>query len=310
MKIHEYQGKELFRQYGVPVPQRLPGVHRRRGRRSGREAGRPGVGGEGADPRRRPRQGRRRQARAARSTRCGSCAGEILGMQLVTHQTGPEGQKVRRLLVEEGADIRKELYVGMVTDRATQRVALMASAPKAAWTSRKSRTHTPEKIHQGLRRSVDRPHRRARPTTSPPSIGVPDRACAQARARAAGRCTSAFWDTDASLAEINPLILDGDGRVDRARREVQLRRQRAVPPSRHRRVCATSTKKTRPRSRLASSTSPTSSSTATSAAWSTAPAWRWRPWTPSSCSAASRPTSSTSAAAPRPRRSPKRSRSC
>ncbi len=58
-------------------------------------------------------------------------------MQLVTHQTGPGGQKVRRLLIEEGADIKKELYVGMVVDRGTQRVALMA-APKAAWTSRKS----------------------------------------------------------------------------------------------------------------------------------------------------------------------------
>ena len=67
-----------------------------------------------------------------------SYAGQILGMQLVTHQTGPEGQKVRRLLIEEGADIKKELYVGMVIDRATQRVALMATRAKAAWTSRKS----------------------------------------------------------------------------------------------------------------------------------------------------------------------------
>src|ERR1700747_303711 len=55
-------------------------------------------------------------------------AGKILGMQLVTHQTGPQGQKVRRLLIEEGADIRKELYVGMVVDRGTQRVVLMASS--------------------------------------------------------------------------------------------------------------------------------------------------------------------------------------
>ena len=53
---------------------------------------------------------------------------QILGMQLITHQTGPEGQKVRRLLIEEGADIKKELYVGMVVDRGTQRVVLMASS--------------------------------------------------------------------------------------------------------------------------------------------------------------------------------------
>src|SRR5207249_2699238 len=55
-------------------------------------------------------------------------AGEILGMQLKTHQTGPEGQKVRRLLIEEGADIKKEYYVAAVTDRATQKVAMMASS--------------------------------------------------------------------------------------------------------------------------------------------------------------------------------------
>jgi succinyl-CoA synthetase beta subunit len=74
-------------------------------------------------------------------------AGKILGMQLVTHQTGPAGQKVRRLLVEEGADIKKELYVGMVVDRSTQRVVLMASS-EGAWTSRKSPAKTPDKIHK------------------------------------------------------------------------------------------------------------------------------------------------------------------
>src|SRR4030095_11429186 len=74
-------------------------------------------------------------------------ASEILGMQLVTHQTGPGGQKVRRLLIEEGADIAKELYVGMVVDRATQRVTLMASS-EGGMDIEEVAAHHPEKIHK------------------------------------------------------------------------------------------------------------------------------------------------------------------
>jgi succinyl-CoA synthetase beta subunit len=69
-------------------------------------------------------------------------------MQLVTHQTGPAGQKVRRLLIEDGADIRKELYVGMVVDRATQRVALMASSSEGGMDIEEVAAKTPEKIHK------------------------------------------------------------------------------------------------------------------------------------------------------------------
>src|SRR4029077_10369465 len=74
-------------------------------------------------------------------------AGQILGMQLVTHQTGPAGQKVRRLLVEEGADIKKELYVGMVVDRGTQRVVLMASS-EGGMDIEEVAAKTPEKIYK------------------------------------------------------------------------------------------------------------------------------------------------------------------
>src|SRR4029079_3812185 len=74
-------------------------------------------------------------------------AGRILGMQLVTHQTGPAGQKVRRLLIEEGADIRKELYVAMIVDRGTQRVCLMASS-EGGMDIEAVAAETPEKIHR------------------------------------------------------------------------------------------------------------------------------------------------------------------
>jgi succinyl-CoA synthetase beta subunit len=137
-------------------------------------------------------------------------ASSILGMQLVTHQTGPQGQKVRRLLVEEGADIKKELYVGMVVDRATQKVCLMASS-EGGMDIEEVAEHTPEKIHKvfidpktGLKD--------AEADDVAAKIGVPAASIAQARAVLLG-LYKAFWETDASLAEINPLILTGDGRV-------------------------------------------------------------------------------------------------
>jgi succinyl-CoA synthetase beta subunit len=137
-------------------------------------------------------------------------ATEILGMQLVTHQTGPAGQKVRRLLVEEGADIRKELYVGMVVDRGTQRVALMASSEGGVDIEAVA-ANTPEKIRRvfidpGTGLSAAEADDVAR------SIGVPDGSVPQARAVLLG-LYKAFRDTDASLAEINPLVVTGDGRV-------------------------------------------------------------------------------------------------
>jgi succinyl-CoA synthetase beta subunit len=131
-------------------------------------------------------------------------------MQLVTHQTGPGGQKVRRLLVEEGADIRKELYVAMVVDRGTQRVCLMASS-EGGMDIEEVAAKTPNKIRKvfidpatgltdGEAEAVAR------------QIGVPEPSVRQARElfQALYRC---FWDTDASLAEINPLIYTGDGKV-------------------------------------------------------------------------------------------------
>src|SRR5947209_1337301 len=137
-------------------------------------------------------------------------AGEILGMQLVTHQTGPAGQKVRRLLIEEGADIRKELYVGMVVDRATQRVTLMASS-EGGMDIEEVAAKTPEKIHKvfidpktGL---TD-----AQADDVARKIGVPEPSLPEARKFMQG-LYRAFDECDASLAEINPLILTGDGKV-------------------------------------------------------------------------------------------------
>ena len=188
-------------------------------------------------------------------------------MQLVTHQTGPGGQKVRRLLVEEGADIRKELYVGMVVDRGTQRVVLMASS-EGGMDIEEVAAKTPEKIHKVF---ID-------PATGltdaeaddvARKIGVPEASVPQARAVLQG-LYRAFDETDASLAEINPLVSPATARWSRSTPSSTSTRTRssAIPRSSR---CATSTRRIPPRSKRRNSTSRTSRSTATSAASSTAP---------------------------------------
>jgi succinyl-CoA synthetase beta subunit len=209
MKIHEYQGKEIFRRYGMATPRGIPAFSVHEAVKAAETLGgsvlvvkaQIHAGGRG-------KGGGVKIAKTLAEVR--EFAGEILGMQLVTHQTGPKGQRVRRLLIEEGADISKELYVGMVVDRATQRVTLMASS-EGGMDIEEVAARTPEKIHKvfidpetglsdGDADSVAR------------KIGVPDASVPQARKMLQG-LYRAFDETDASLAEINPLIVSGTGKV-------------------------------------------------------------------------------------------------
>jgi succinyl-CoA synthetase beta subunit len=209
MKIHEYQGKELLKQFGVPVPRGFPAFSVDEAVAAAEKLGGPvwvvkaqiHAGGRG-------KGGGVKLARSIAEVR--TLASEILGMQLVTHQTGPEGQKVGRLLIEDGADIKKEYYVGIVTDRATQRVCVMASS-EGGMDVEEVAEHTPEKI---LKVFVD-------PATGltdkdaaelARGIGVPEASVARA-ALQFQNLYKAYWDTDASLAEINPLILTGSGDI-------------------------------------------------------------------------------------------------
>src|SRR5437870_9906099 len=126
MKIHEYQGKQILREYGVPTPQGFSAMSVDEAVDAAKKLGgkvwvvkaQIHAGGRG-------KGGGVKVAKSLDEVR--DLSKKILGMQLKTHQTGPRGQKVRRLLIEEGADIKKELYLGMVVDRGTQKVALMAS---------------------------------------------------------------------------------------------------------------------------------------------------------------------------------------
>jgi succinyl-CoA synthetase beta subunit len=209
MKIHEYQGKQLLREYGVPTPRGFPAMSVEEAVDAAKKLGgsvwvvkaQIHAGGRG-------KGGGVKVAKSTDEVR--ARAKEILGMQLVTHQTGPEGQKVRRLLIEEGADIREELYAGMVVDRGTQKVVLMASS-EGGMDIEEVAANTPERIRrvyidpvQGL---TD-----ADADEIALGIGIPQSALAQGRTVFKGlyKC---FDATDASLAEINPLVLTGDNRV-------------------------------------------------------------------------------------------------
>ena len=204
MKIHEYQGKDILRQFGVPVPRGIPAFTIQEAVEAAQKLGGPvwvvkaqiHAGGRG-------KGGGVKLARSIDEVK--QLASEILGMQLITHQTGPMGQKVRRLLIEEGAAIVKEYYVAALTDRATQRVAMMASS-EGGMDIEEVAHSTPEKI---LKVFVDPALglTEAQALELASGIGVP--AASQAQAvdvlQKLYRC---YMETDASLAEINPLILE------------------------------------------------------------------------------------------------------
>jgi succinyl-CoA synthetase beta subunit len=213
VKIHEYQGKELLRKYGVPVPKGIPAFSLDEAETAAKslitDTGSEVVvvkaqihaGGRG-------KGGGVKVVKGAAAAR--EAAAKILGMQLVTHQTGPAGQKVKRLLVEQGADIARELYLGLVVDRGAGRVVVMASQ-EGGMEIEEVAAKTPEKI---LKEFVD------------PTVGL---AGYQARNLAYGlglkgdaaknavglllATYKAFMEMDASLLEVNPLVVLKDGRV-------------------------------------------------------------------------------------------------
>ena len=209
MKIHEYQGKEILRKFGVTVPRGIPCMSVEEAVKAAEELGGPvwvvkaqiHAGGRG-------KGGGVKVAKSLEQVK--EYAEQIMGMQLVTHQTGPEGQKVRRLLIEEGADIKKELYVSMVTDRVTQKVVLMASSEGGMDIEEVAHSN-PEKIHSiAIDPSVGLTDAEADDIST--KIGIPAESLAEARQNLKG-LYQAYWETDSSLAEINPLILTGNGKV-------------------------------------------------------------------------------------------------
>jgi succinyl-CoA synthetase beta subunit len=209
MKIHEYHGKEILRQFDVPVPRGHAAFTVQEAVEAAQKLGGPvwvikaqiHAGGRG-------KGGGVKVAKSLDDVK--KLAEQILGMQLVTHQTGPAGQKVRRLYIEDGADIQKEFYVSLVTDRQSQKVAFIASS-EGGMDIEEVAHSTPEKIITDLIDPLTglgdaQAEKIAR------AIGLTDVSVAQAVSLFQNlyRC---YMATDASLVEINPLNRDSQGKL-------------------------------------------------------------------------------------------------
>ncbi|MFH0871180.1 MAG: ADP-forming succinate--CoA ligase subunit beta [bacterium] len=208
MKIHEYQAKQILFAFGVPIPEGGVAETAAEAREISARLGRPVVikaqihaGGRGKGGGVKLAQTPEEAERTASS---------ILGMQLVTHQTSPQGVKVRRVLVEEAMEIKKELYLGVTIDRDAARAVIMASE-SGGMEIEQVAAASPERI---LKAHVDTGSGiwpfHAREIAF--SLGLPPEASLQA-SQLICSLYRAFWAKDCSLAEINPLVWTGDGRL-------------------------------------------------------------------------------------------------
>jgi succinyl-CoA synthetase beta subunit len=209
MNVHEYQGKEILRKYGVITPRGIACFSVDEAVSAAQELGgkvwvvkaQIHAGGRG-------KGGGVKVATSMEQLR--EYADAILGMQLITPQTGPEGKLVNRLYIEEGADIADELYVGALVDRETQKVVLMCSS-EGGMDIETVAEETPDKI---LKIYVDPTDGldRAEAEDVCAKMGMPAEAISEGADFLAG-LYEAFVKSDASLAEINPLVITGDKRV-------------------------------------------------------------------------------------------------
>ncbi len=209
MKIHEYQGKELLRKFGVPVPRGIVARSADEAYQAAKElACEPVVvkaqihaGGRG-------KGGGVKLAKTAEEAR--EIAGKMLGMKLITHQTGPEGKEVRVLLIEEGLPIDKEFYLGIVLDRASGRSVFMASAA-GGMDIEEVAAKTPEQI---FKETID-PAVGFRPFQARKlafALGL-DAALVSQATKFMQSLYTAYESMDASLMEINPFLLTKDNRL-------------------------------------------------------------------------------------------------
>ncbi|MBT2598724.1 MULTISPECIES: ADP-forming succinate--CoA ligase subunit beta [unclassified Oceanobacillus] len=209
MNIHEYQGKQVLREYGVKVPNGYVAYTVDEAVQAAEKLGTSvnvvkaqiHAGGRG-------KAGGVKVAKSLDEVR--TYADEILGKTLVTHQTGPEGKEVKRLLIEEGCDIQKEYYVGVVLDRATSRVVMMASEEGGTEIEEVAEA-TPEKIFKEV---IDQvvgltPFQARRLAFN---INIPEELLGKA-VKFMSALYDAFVAKDCSIAEINPLVTTGDGEV-------------------------------------------------------------------------------------------------
>jgi succinyl-CoA synthetase beta subunit len=209
MKIHEYQAKELFRAFNIPTP-------------SGEVAFTPEKAVEIAKTLSGPKYVVKAQIHAGGRGKGGGvkvvdsldavreAASQILGMQLITHQTGPEGNKVKSVLIEEGSAIAQELYLSIITDRATSKIVIMASAA-GGMDIEEVAAKTPEKL---IKEWVDplvgiEPYQARKVAYA---LGIPE-ACIKQTVSLILNLYKLNWEKDCSMVEVNPLVITQDNRV-------------------------------------------------------------------------------------------------
>ncbi|MGM0750414.1 MAG: ADP-forming succinate--CoA ligase subunit beta [Bacillota bacterium] len=209
MNIHEYQGKEILRNYGVSVPNGKVAFTAEEAVEAAKTLdssvyvvkAQIHAGGRG-------KAGGVKIAKSLDEVR--TYADELIGKTLVTHQTGPEGKEVKRLLIEEGCDIKKEYYVGLVLDRATSQVVLMASE-EGGTEIEEVAEKTPEKIFKEyIDPVVGLTGFQARRIAF--NINIPQKLVGKAAKFMMG-LYNVYVQKDASIVEINPLVVTGDGDV-------------------------------------------------------------------------------------------------
>ena len=209
MKIHEYQAKEIFRRFGVPTPRGEMVTTAEDARKVAQKLGVPVVvvkaqihaGGRG-------KGGGVKLARSA--DEAAQLASKILGMNLITPQTGPGGRIVRRLLIEEGLDIKRELYLSILVDRAVEAPVVMASAAGGMEIEEVAKENPGAILRETIRPAVGLQPYVARKLAF--GLGLTAEQ-AQAAVPFLQSLYRAFIETDASLSEINPLVVTGDGRL-------------------------------------------------------------------------------------------------
>ncbi|MCF6206831.1 MAG: ADP-forming succinate--CoA ligase subunit beta [Sulfurovum sp.] len=208
MNIHEYQAKQIFAQYGVPTPRGIVANTPEEAVRAAHELGgniwvvkaQIHAGGRGLG-------GGVKLAKSIEEVE--KLAGEILGMTLVTHQTGPEGKLVQKVYIEEGADIKDELYLGVVLDRAKEMPVIMAST-EGGMEIEKVAEESPEKI---IKVAVD-PAIGFQPFHGRElvfGLGITDKDEQKKLIQFASKLFKVYMDKDAEMIEINPLIKTGSG---------------------------------------------------------------------------------------------------
>ncbi|MBI5972319.1 ADP-forming succinate--CoA ligase subunit beta [Staphylococcus devriesei] len=209
MNIHEYQGKEIFRSMGVAVPEGRVAFTAEEAVDKAKE-----LNSEVYVVKAQIHAGGRGKAGGVKIAKSLSevetYANELLGKQLVTHQTGPEGKEIKRLYIEEGCDIQKEYYVGFVIDRATDRITLMASE-EGGTEIEEVAAKTPEKI---FKETIDpvvglSPYQARRIAFN---INIPKESINKA-AKFLISLYNVFIEKDCSIVEINPLVTTGEGEV-------------------------------------------------------------------------------------------------